>query len=84
MPVWTLLKASSFLCIYVTSRPPHQDMLEFVQSEERFTDVRDALKAFNKMDFDKLIASVPFTVMLIERTESIPSPQVGGMRDPCL
>lgn len=31
---------------------------EFVQSEVRFTEVKDALKPFNKMDFDKLIASV--------------------------
>ncbi|CAK5271911.1 unnamed protein product, partial [Mycena citricolor] len=31
---------------------------EFVQSEERFTEVRAALKPLNKMDFDKLIASL--------------------------
>ncbi|KAJ7271034.1 muts domain V-domain-containing protein [Mycena rebaudengoi] len=31
---------------------------ELVQAEERFTDVRTALKALDKMDFDKLIASV--------------------------
>ncbi|KAJ7756277.1 muts domain V-domain-containing protein [Mycena metata] len=31
---------------------------ELVQSEERFTDVRAGLKALNKMDFDKLIASL--------------------------
>jgi hypothetical protein len=32
---------------------------ELVQTEERFADIRDALKTLNKMDFDKLIASVP-------------------------
>jgi len=31
---------------------------EFVQSEDLYADVRDALKTLNKMDFDKLIASV--------------------------
>ncbi|KAJ7607391.1 muts domain V-domain-containing protein [Roridomyces roridus] len=31
---------------------------ELVQSEERFTEVRAGLKALNKMDFDKLIASL--------------------------
>ncbi|KAH7884107.1 muts domain V-domain-containing protein [Phlebopus sp. FC_14] len=30
---------------------------ELVQSEDRFSDVRDALKGLNKMDFDKLISS---------------------------
>ncbi|KAK7688084.1 hypothetical protein QCA50_008454 [Cerrena zonata] len=38
----------------------HDVVEEFVQSEVRFTEVKDALKPFNKMDFDKLIAS--FTV----------------------
>ncbi|KAF7762129.1 hypothetical protein Agabi119p4_8722 [Agaricus bisporus var. burnettii] len=31
---------------------------EFVQNEDRFSDVREALKLLNKMDFDKLIASL--------------------------
>ncbi|KAJ7079998.1 muts domain V-domain-containing protein [Mycena belliarum] len=31
---------------------------ELVQSEERFTDIRAGLKPLNKMDFDKLIASL--------------------------
>ncbi|KAJ7456917.1 muts domain V-domain-containing protein [Mycena latifolia] len=31
---------------------------ELVQSEERFTEVRSGLKPLNKMDFDKLIASL--------------------------
>jgi hypothetical protein len=31
---------------------------EFINAEDRFTYVRDALKTLNKMDFDKLIASV--------------------------
>lgn len=31
---------------------------EFVQHEDKFTDVREALKLLNKMDFDKLIISV--------------------------
>ena len=32
---------------------------EFINAEDRFTCVRDALKTLNKMDFDKLIVSVP-------------------------
>lgn len=31
---------------------------ELVQTEERFHEVRDALKTLNKMDFDKLISAV--------------------------
>ncbi|KAF9482407.1 hypothetical protein BDN70DRAFT_853443 [Pholiota conissans] len=31
---------------------------EFINAEDRFTCVRDALKTLNKMDFDKLIAAV--------------------------
>ncbi|KIY45240.1 hypothetical protein FISHEDRAFT_61251 [Fistulina hepatica ATCC 64428] len=31
---------------------------ELIQNEDRFTSVRDALKAFNRMDFDKLIVSL--------------------------
>lgn len=41
---------------------PHLNRLiiqkEFIQHEDRFTDVREALKLLNKMDFDKLIVSV--------------------------
>jgi DNA mismatch repair protein MSH4 len=33
-------------------------LAELAQSEDRFADLRDALKTFNKMDFDKLIAAV--------------------------
>lgn len=32
---------------------------ELINAEDRFTYVRDALKTLNKMDFDKLIVSVP-------------------------
>jgi hypothetical protein len=31
---------------------------ELVQNEDKFKDIRDALKTLNKMDFDKLIVSV--------------------------
>ncbi|THH14058.1 hypothetical protein EW146_g6239 [Bondarzewia mesenterica] len=31
---------------------------ELIQSEERFTEIKDALKQMNKMDFDKLISSL--------------------------
>ena len=31
---------------------------ELVQTEDRFNEVKDALKGLNKQDFDKLIASV--------------------------
>jgi hypothetical protein len=32
--------------------------VELIQSEDKFNDIKDALKALNKMDFDKLISSV--------------------------
>jgi DNA mismatch repair protein MSH4 len=35
------------------------DTTELINAEDRFTYVRDALKTLNKMDFDKLIVSVP-------------------------
>ena len=35
------------------------DKTELINEEDRFTYVRDALKTLNKMDFDKLIVSVP-------------------------
>lgn len=35
------------------------DNTELINAEDRFTCVRDALKTLNKMDFDKLIVSVP-------------------------
>lgn len=31
---------------------------ELVQNEDRFSEIRDALKHLNKLDFDKLISSV--------------------------
>ncbi|OAX40474.1 hypothetical protein K503DRAFT_687460 [Rhizopogon vinicolor AM-OR11-026] len=34
---------------------------ELIQSEDKFTEIKDALKALNKMDFDKLISSLGFT-----------------------
>jgi DNA mismatch repair protein MSH4 len=34
---------------------------ELIQTEDKFTDTRDALKALNKMDLDKLIAAVTST-----------------------
>ncbi|KAJ8590908.1 hypothetical protein M405DRAFT_932507 [Rhizopogon salebrosus TDB-379] len=34
---------------------------ELIQSEDKFSDIKDALKALNKMDFDKLISSLGFT-----------------------
>ena len=76
--------------LFSSAHSPIDARLDVVEGEltsynlKRLTDVRDALRVFNKVDFDKLIASVTFTVMLIERTESIPSLQVGSMRDPCL
>ena len=36
-------------------------MTELVQTEERFHEVKDALKTLNKLDFDKLISSVRFS-----------------------
>jgi hypothetical protein len=56
--------------------------IELVQTEERFTDIRDALKALNKMDFDKLIASVSGVHLLaiIVHVDRIWLPQVGGKR----
>lgn len=45
--------APSFLFLADTDK-----VKEFIQHEDRFTDVREALKLLNKMDFDKLIVSV--------------------------
>lgn len=48
--------------------------LEFINEEDRFTYVRDALKTLNKMDFDKLIVSVPsFHTLLFPRFLQSPS-----------
>lgn len=41
-------------------------VVEFVQNEDRFSDVREALKLLNKMDFDKLIASVRPLISMIQ------------------
>jgi DNA mismatch repair protein MSH4 len=44
---------------------------ELVQNEDRFTDVKEALKSLNKMDFDKLISAVSEffgTVFLTKQT----------------
>jgi|SRR5882762_8644872 len=43
---------------------------ELVQSEDRFTDVKDALKNLNKMDFDKLVASVRISSKLLSASLS--------------
>jgi len=32
--------------------------IELIKSEDKFTEIKDALKVLNKMDFDKLISSV--------------------------
>ena len=43
----------------------HSDILsELVQSEDRFTEVKDALKQLCKVDLDKLISSVRVRVLL--------------------
>ncbi|KAG2139666.1 muts domain V-domain-containing protein [Suillus clintonianus] len=34
---------------------------ELIHSEDKFTEIKDALKALNKMDFDKLISSLGFS-----------------------
>ncbi|GLB36707.1 putative mutS family domain IV [Lyophyllum shimeji] len=49
---------------------------EFIQTEDRYTDVRDALKTFNKMDFDKLIASLAAQEVRIANTAKPASARV--------
>ena len=39
-------------------------MKELVNSEDRFTEVRSALKGLVKLDFDKLIVSVSLTFLV--------------------
>lgn len=52
----TLLKVYNYP--YATNECWLITQTEFIETEDRFTDVRDALKTLNKMDFDKLIVSV--------------------------
>lgn len=49
----------AFLVSYSTA----YDLVEIIQSEDLYADVRDALKTLNKMDFDKLIVSVRIHIM---------------------
>ena len=52
------MKKKTHICIDV----------EFINTEDRFTNVRDTLKTLNKMDFSKLIISVciiPFTKSIL-------------------
>ena len=41
---------------------------ELVQTEERFTDIKDALKPLNKMDFDKLISAVRCRILVLSES----------------
>lgn len=40
----------------------HIYIAEFINAEDQFTYIHDALKTLNKMDFDKLIVAVPFAL----------------------
>ncbi|KIM81717.1 hypothetical protein PILCRDRAFT_97607 [Piloderma croceum F 1598] len=52
---------------------------ELVQSEDRFTDVKDALKTLNKMDFDKLVASLAASEARATNTAKSASARVSQM-----
>ncbi|KII94447.1 hypothetical protein PLICRDRAFT_428887 [Plicaturopsis crispa FD-325 SS-3] len=52
---------------------------ELVQSEDRFTEVRDALKTMNKLDFDKLIASLAASETQATTTAKVASARVSQM-----
>lgn len=52
---WTSSKVKKHITPIVRAKI---DSTEFINEEDRFTCVRDALKTLNKMDFDKLIVSV--------------------------
>ncbi|KAG5643810.1 hypothetical protein DXG03_009585 [Asterophora parasitica] len=49
---------------------------EFIQTEDRYTDVRDALKTLNKMDFDKLIVSLASQEVRVANTAKPASARV--------
>ncbi|KXN88409.1 hypothetical protein AN958_07315 [Leucoagaricus sp. SymC.cos] len=44
--------------LFVCFEKKAQGIYQFIEHEDRFTDVRGALKLLNKMDFDKLIVSL--------------------------
>jgi DNA mismatch repair protein MSH4 len=50
-----------------------------VQSEEKFTNVRDALKTVNRMDFDKLIASLAVSEVRITNSARPAAARVAQM-----
>ncbi|KAH7910010.1 muts domain V-domain-containing protein [Hygrophoropsis aurantiaca] len=52
---------------------------ELVQSEDKFSAVRDALKTLNKMDFDKLISSLAATEVHVANTAKSASTRVSQM-----
>ncbi|KAH0590086.1 hypothetical protein H2248_000261 [Termitomyces sp. 'cryptogamus'] len=49
---------------------------EFIRTEDRYTEVRDALKAFNKMDFDKLIVSLASQEVRVANTAKVASSRI--------
>ncbi|KAI1790487.1 muts domain V-domain-containing protein, partial [Ganoderma leucocontextum] len=52
---------------------------EFIQTEERFTDVKGALKSFNKLDFDKLISSLASSEVREVSSSKLASAKVAQM-----
>ncbi|KAG6874127.1 hypothetical protein C0995_005543 [Termitomyces sp. Mi166 len=49
---------------------------EFIRTEDRYSEVRDALKAFNKMDFDKLIVLLASQEVRVANTAKVASSRV--------
>ncbi|KAH7920485.1 hypothetical protein BV22DRAFT_1198859 [Leucogyrophana mollusca] len=52
---------------------------ELVQSEDKFSEIRDALKMLNKMDFDKLISSLAATEVQVSSSAKSASARVSQM-----
>ncbi|KIK81485.1 hypothetical protein PAXRUDRAFT_35858 [Paxillus rubicundulus Ve08.2h10] len=52
---------------------------ELVQSEDRFSEIRDALKGLNKQDFDKLISSLAASEVRVSGTAKSASARVSQM-----
>ena len=68
--------AKAHLWAHVQHRP------EFVKTEDRFNEVKDALRVLNKMDFDKLIASVRIVLRAVVVThDCVPARGLGSTPD---
>lgn len=62
-PDWTWLKVSSKYCTSAIRKRCICLLKELINSEDKFTEVRTALKGLVKLDFDKLIVSVSCSIL---------------------